>query len=129
MAREAPPDLLRGQECPLSLHLQHQSRRVFQAVLDADEEGDGFLAIDKAVVVADVEKVRRARKFRPLFFIDIAVPRDIDPAVGEIEEVYLYDIDTLEQLAEEARKRRLKQIEECEKIIDAELAKLNLPGV
>lgn len=78
---------------------------------------------------ADVEKVRRARKYRPLFFIDIAVPRDIDPAVGEIEEVYLYDIDTLEQLAEEARERRQKQIEECERIIDAELAKLNLPGV
>ncbi len=77
---------------------------------------------------ADVEKARRARKFRPLFFIDIAVPRDIDPAVGEIEEVYLYDIDTLEQLAEEARSRRQKQIEECEAIIDAELAKLNLPG-
>jgi glutamyl-tRNA reductase len=76
----------------------------------------------------DVEKTRRARKFRPLFFIDIAVPRDIDPAVGEIEEVYLYDIDTLEQLAEEARTQRLKQIEECERIIDAELAKLNLPG-
>lgn len=77
---------------------------------------------------ADVEKVRRARKFRPLFFIDIAVPRDIDPAVGEIEEVYLYDIDTLEQLAEEARVRRRLQIEECERIIDAELVKLNLPG-
>lgn len=77
---------------------------------------------------ADVEKARRARKFRPLFFIDIAVPRDIDPAVGEIEEVYLYDIDTLEQLAEEARGRRQKQIEECERIIDAELEKLQLPG-
>jgi len=77
---------------------------------------------------ADVEKVRRARKFRPLFFIDIAVPRDIDPAVGEIEEVYLYDIDTLEQLAEEARTRRQRQIEECERIIDNELQKLNLPG-
>lgn len=76
----------------------------------------------------DVEKARRARKFRPLFFIDIAVPRDIDPAVGEIEEVYLYDIDTLEQLAEEARARRLLQIEQCERIIDHELAKLNLPG-
>jgi glutamyl-tRNA reductase len=76
----------------------------------------------------EVEKVRRARKFRPLFFIDIAVPRDIDPAVGEIEEVYLYDIDTLEQLATAAREKRLKQIEECERIIDAELAKLNLPG-
>jgi len=77
---------------------------------------------------ADVEKARRARKYRPLFFIDIAVPRDIDPAVGEIEEVYLYDIDTLEQLAEEARTRRQKQIEECERIIEMELAKLNLPG-
>jgi glutamyl-tRNA reductase len=76
----------------------------------------------------DVEKVRRARKFRPLFFIDIAVPRDIDPAVGEIEEVYLYDIDTLEELAEEARVRRQRQIEECDRIIADELAKLNLPG-
>ncbi|HEY8990557.1 MAG TPA: glutamyl-tRNA reductase [Luteolibacter sp.] len=77
---------------------------------------------------ADVEKVRRARKFRPLFFIDIAVPRDIDPTVGEIEEVYLYDIDTLESLAEEARVRRQRQIDECERIIASELAKLNLPG-
>lgn len=77
---------------------------------------------------ADVEKARRARKYRPLFFIDIAVPRDIDPAVGEIEEVYLYDIDTLEQLAEEARSRRQLQIEQCERIIEVELGKLNLPG-
>ena len=77
----------------------------------------------------DVEKARRARKYRPLFFIDIAVPRDIDPAVGEIEEVYLYDIDTLEQLADEARTRRQRQIEECERIIETELAKLKLPGI
>ncbi|NJM36469.1 MAG: glutamyl-tRNA reductase [Akkermansiaceae bacterium] len=75
-----------------------------------------------------VEQVRRARKYRPLFFIDIAVPRDIDPSVGEIEEVYLYDIDTLEQLATEARTRRQLQIEQCERIIDLELEKLHLPG-
>ena len=56
------------------------------------------------------------------------MPRDIDPAVGEIEEVYLYDIDTLEQLAEEARGRRQLQIEQCERIIELELEKLNLPG-
>jgi glutamyl-tRNA reductase len=78
---------------------------------------------------ADLEQVRRKRRFRPLFLIDIAVPRDIDPAVGEIEEVYLYDIDALEQLAEEARGRRLRQIEECERIIHAELAKWELPGI
>ncbi len=75
-----------------------------------------------------VEQVRRARKFRPLFFIDIAVPRDIDPAVGEIEEVYLYDIDTLEQIAADARVKRQRQIEECERIIERELAKHQLPG-
>jgi glutamyl-tRNA reductase len=72
----------------------------------------------------EVESVRRARKFRPLFLIDIAVPRDIDHAVGEIEEVYLYDIDALEQLAEEARGRRAQQILDCERIIEAELGKL-----
>lgn len=75
-----------------------------------------------------VEAVRRVRKFRPLFLIDIAVPRDIDPAVAEIEEVYLYDIDTLEQLASEARTRREAQIAECKRLIQEELAKLNLPG-
>ena len=75
-----------------------------------------------------IESVRRVRKFRPLFLIDIAVPRDIDPACGEIEEVYLYDIDTLEQLAGEARVRRERQIAECDRIIEEELKKLNLPG-
>ena len=70
-----------------------------------------------------VEAVRRVRKFRPLFLIDIAVPRDIDPAVGEIEEVYLYDIDTLEQLADEGRAERAKQVAECEVIIEEELRK------
>lgn len=76
-----------------------------------------------------VLSVRKTRKFRPLFFIDIAVPRDIDPAVGEIEEVYLYDIDTLEQIADDARVRRARQIEECERIIREELAKSRLPGL
>jgi glutamyl-tRNA reductase len=78
---------------------------------------------------ADVEAVRRKRKYRPLFFIDIAVPRDIDPAVEEIEEVYLYDIDTLEQIAGEARTQRARQIEICEEMIRAELVKMQLPGM
>ena len=48
--------------------------------------------------------------------------------IKEIEEVYLYDIDTLEQLAEEGRTRRQLQIEQCERIIDLELEKQILPG-
>ncbi|MBU6327754.1 MAG: glutamyl-tRNA reductase [Verrucomicrobia bacterium] len=78
---------------------------------------------------SDVEAVRRKRKYRPLFFIDIAVPRDIDPAVAEIEEVYLYDIDTLEQIANEARTQRARQIELCEQMIREELQKAALPGL
>lgn len=80
------------------------------------------------VMPYQIEAVRRVRRYRPLFLIDIAVPRDIDPRCGEIEEVYLYDIDTLEQLADEARLRRRQQIVECEGIISKELEKLQLPG-
>lgn len=75
---------------------------------------------------AHVEAVRRKRRYRPLFLIDIAVPRDIDPAVGEIEEVYLYDIDTLKEIAIDAKGRRAEQIKVCERIIDQELAKSGL---
>jgi glutamyl-tRNA reductase len=73
-----------------------------------------------------VEAVRRKRRYRPLFLIDIAVPRDIDPAVGEIEEVYLYDIDALQEIAADAKGRRSEQIAVCERIIDQELAKSGL---
>lgn len=76
-----------------------------------------------------VEAVRRKRKFRPLIMVDIAVPRDIDPKVGEIEEVYLYDIDTLQEMANKARKRREKQLVLCEEIIREEIDKAVLPAV
>ncbi len=68
-----------------------------------------------------VKPALRKRHGRPLFLIDIAVPRDIDPAVNEFDGVYLYDIDALEQLAAEARSRREQEILNCESIIEAEL--------
>jgi glutamyl-tRNA reductase len=75
------------------------------------------------VTPEQIQAVRHTRKYRPLFLIDIAVPRDIDPAVGAIEEVYLYDIDTLQQLANDGRAEREKQVLECEGIIEEELRK------
>jgi glutamyl-tRNA reductase len=77
----------------------------------------------------ELASVIRVRKNRPMFFIDIAVPRDIHPEVAEIDEVYLYDIDKLEAIADEGLARRQLQIEHCERIISEELAKLNLPGM
>lgn len=59
---------------------------------------------------------------RPLFVIDIAVPRDVDPAVNEIDNVYLYDIDQLQAVATDARSEREKQIKACLALIDAHLA-------
>lgn len=60
----------------------------------------------------------RRRRGRPLFIIDIAVPRDVDPLVHDIEGVYLYDIDALEALASETRQRRENEITRCLAIIE-----------
>lgn len=73
-----------------------------------------------------IEAVRRKRRYRPMFLIDIAVPRDIEHEVGEIEEVYLYDIDALQEIANDAKGRRSEQIRICERIIDQELAESGL---
>jgi len=78
-----------------------------------------------AVVLAEhVESVRKKRKYRPIFFIDIAVPRDIDSAVGDIEEVYLYDMDSLQQLANDSVSQRQMQVKLCREIIEREVADL-----
>jgi glutamyl-tRNA reductase len=65
----------------------------------------------------------RARRNRPLFFIDIAVPRDIDPEVNRIDNVYLYNIDDLQNIVEINRTQRLKEATRAEHIIEAESLK------
>lgn len=63
----------------------------------------------------------RRRKNRLLFLIDIAVPRDIDPAVGEIDNVYLYNIDNLQDIADGNLQIRKNEAEKAEAIIDEEV--------
>lgn len=67
-----------------------------------------------------VKKVMQSRKNKPLFLIDIAVPRDIDPEVNDIDNVFLYNIDDLNQVAEEYYEERKKDIFKVEEIIAAE---------
>ncbi len=81
-------------------------------------------ATEPVVKVADIESVRKKRKYRPLFMIDIAVPRDIEHDVGEIDEVYLYDLDTLQRQVEDGKAMREAQVQQCEKIIDAEVEEI-----
>jgi len=71
---------------------------------------------------ADVEELIRLRWNRPLFLIDIAVPRDIDPAVNEIDNVYLYDIDDLEGVVAAHREARERESAQAELLIEREVA-------
>lgn len=69
----------------------------------------------------DVKAVLKKRRGRPMFFIDIAVPRDIDPDVGALDNVYLYDIDDLKDVVEENQERRRGEAEKAEAIVREEV--------
>lgn len=71
----------------------------------------------------DVKSVMRSRMNKPLFFIDIAVPRDLDPKLNEIENVYLYDIDDLSNVVEMNRAERDKEAVKATRIVDEESLK------
>ncbi len=67
-----------------------------------------------------VQRVSRTRRGRPLFLIDIAVPRDVDPEVNAIDNVYLYDIDDLQGMAQSNLEERRKETDAAEAIVEAE---------
>jgi glutamyl-tRNA reductase len=67
------------------------------------------------------EQIIHRRKNKPIFFIDIAVPRDIDPTVNEIDNAFLYDIDDLQQVIDANLKERIIEAARAEKIIDSEV--------
>ena len=69
----------------------------------------------------------KARKHRPLLLIDIAVPRDIDPSVNFLDNVYLYNIDDLQAIAGDYLRQRQEEISRCEAII-AEKAGALMPA-
>jgi|UniRef100_UPI00404953E7 glutamyl-tRNA reductase len=71
-------------------------------------------------MVLSLESVRTAMKrrtARPLFFIDLALPRDVEPAVAELPNVYLYNLDDLAKIADENRAAREAEIEKCRQIL------------
>ena len=72
-----------------------------------------------------VEKAIHERKNKPIFFIDIAVPRDIEPDVNDLENVYLYDIDDLHVVVSANIKEREKEVENAMNFISQEVTKFN----
>ena len=70
-----------------------------------------------------VDEPMRSRRNRPLFIIDIAVPRDVDPAVGSLDQVFLYNIDDLRTIVQENLARRGAELARAEAIVDEEVVK------
>ena len=73
--------------------------------------------LDKAMV----KTALKHRKHRPVFMVDIAVPRDIDPAVAEFEDIYLYTVDDLQEVIQENLKSRQQAALQAEEIIDVQV--------
>jgi glutamyl-tRNA reductase len=63
----------------------------------------------------------RRRRNRPLFLIDLAVPRDIEPAVNEVDNLYLYDVDDLQHVAEAGLEERRLAAEKAERQVEGEV--------
>jgi glutamyl-tRNA reductase len=75
---------------------------------------------------AQIEAVTGRRRRDPLFIIDVAVPRDVESAVGDIEEVFLYNVDDLQSVVQENLSRRTAEIERAEAIVADEVSKFTM---
>ena len=73
------------------------------------------------VMKEQVRKIMRPRRHRLLFFIDIAVPRDIDPRIEDVDNAYVYDIDALKEVVEENRAEREKEAVKARRMVDEEV--------
>ncbi len=73
------------------------------------------------LTMKQVEEAMQQRKSRPLFMIDIAVPRDLDPAISSVANVFLYDIDDLEGIVESNLEQRKREAVKIDAMIEADL--------
>lgn len=69
----------------------------------------------------DLEEVMRRRRQKPMFFIDIAIPRDIDPAVNDVENVYLFTVDDLQEVVASNLQQRKEEASKAEAIVNEEI--------
>jgi len=76
-------------------------------------------AAPHAVVTrAKIEPILRMRRDRPLFIIDLAIPRDVEPTVHELDDVYVYDLDSLRAIADRTIEARKKEMDGCDSLIE-----------
>ncbi|HTL44113.1 MAG TPA: glutamyl-tRNA reductase [Vicinamibacterales bacterium] len=93
------------------------------ALADADIVIGATGAPEPVLTRARVEETMRPRRSRPLFVIDIAVPRDVESAVGDLDQVFLYNIDDLRTIVKENLARRSAELDRAERIVTEEVAR------
>ncbi|HYB91095.1 MAG TPA: glutamyl-tRNA reductase [Candidatus Binataceae bacterium] len=82
----------------------------------------GSLAVTKPVLgPAEFEAIVRERRYRPMFLIDLGVPRNFDERLNSLENVYLYDMDDLGQMVQKSRSEREREAAKAEEIVESEL--------
>lgn len=99
---------------------------LFVRLAEADIVISSTGATQTVVQARDVNKVMKQRKHRPMFFIDIAVPRDIDPDANSLDNVYLYDIDDLREVVEENLAQRQEEAARARHIVREEVQRFNV---
>jgi glutamyl-tRNA reductase len=130
---ETVAKLLRQAGCRLVV-VGRNLERVTELAGALGGEGRGLQTLDATLVEADVvitatsapgfvvdaprvRKARKARKGRSLFFIDLAVPRDVDPRAGDLDGVFVYNVDDLSKVVAESLEGRKREAERAERIV------------
>jgi glutamyl-tRNA reductase len=100
-----------------AIPFEHLIDHIDRADIVISSTGAPHFVITRALA----EQVIRNRRNKPVFFIDIAVPRDVDPTVNDIDNAFVYDIDDLQQVIDANMKERMKEAGRAEEIVDNEV--------
>jgi glutamyl-tRNA reductase len=103
----------------------HEWAEIFNSV---DVVISSTAAQDYVLERSRLEPLLKTRRYRPLLLVDLAVPRDIDPGVGFLENVFLYNVDDLQSIANDYLRQRREEIARCEVIIRERTASLLTEG-
>ncbi|MFH1115032.1 MAG: glutamyl-tRNA reductase [Pseudomonadota bacterium] len=97
--------------------------RLEDGLADADVVITSTGSCDALITPQQMKRVMKVRRYRPIFLIDIAIPRDIEPGVNDIDGVYLYNIDDLQSVVEENVGGRRREAMRAETIVAEEVKK------
>ena len=98
---------------------------LFSVMAQVDIVITSTAAPEPIITSADVAGALHGRRGRPLFFIDIAVPRNVEPAVNDISNVFVYDVDALRSVVDANLRERKREAQRAESLVEREVAKFS----